>query len=94
MGGQQVSVGAKDETCVVVFLCIGKILGNTATDQVGLGLFGQSRQSVECGRLRLGGRRWLQGLCVFGEVLCAIRRVEALGQNDDIGALAGGFEDL
>lgn len=55
VGGQQVSVRAKDETCVVVFLCVGEVLGDTATDQVGLGLFGQSRQGVEGGRLRLGG---------------------------------------
>jgi len=37
---QQLSVWAKDEGCVVMLIRVGEVLGDTATNQVGFGLFG------------------------------------------------------
>jgi hypothetical protein len=33
-------------------------------------------------------------LGVFGKVLCAVRGVEAFGEDDEVGAGVGGFEDF
>lgn len=44
-------------------------------------------------RLLFGRRRGLQSLGVGGEVLAAVRGVEAFGENDERGSGFGGFED-
>jgi hypothetical protein len=48
---QEASVWTEDETCVVVLIRIGEVFGNATTNEVGFGLFGQSGQGVEGGRL-------------------------------------------
>lgn len=48
---QQLSVWTKDESCVIVLIRVGEVLGDAATDQVGFGLFGESGQGVEGRRL-------------------------------------------
>lgn len=45
------------------------------------------------GGLGRGGGAGEQGLGVAGEVLAAVGRVEAFGEDDEGGAGAGGFED-
>jgi len=48
---------------------------------------------VEGGGLGRGGRAGEEGFGVGGEVLAAVGRVEAFGEDDEGGAGAGGFED-
>ena len=46
---EQVSIRAKYESCVVVLVGFGEVLGDATTNQVGFGLFGESGQGVEGG---------------------------------------------
>ena len=49
---------------------------------------------MEGGRLLGCGRGGEERLSVAGEVLCAVGRVEAFGEDDDFGAFRGRGEDL
>jgi hypothetical protein len=46
---------------------------------------------VEGGGLLFGGGRWEQGFGVGGEVVAAVGRVEAFGEDDDLSAGLGCF---
>ena len=48
---------------------------------------------MEGGGLVFGGRRGKERLSVGGEVLAAVGGVEAFGEDDEVGACFGGFED-
>ena len=48
---------------------------------------------MKAGGLLLGRRGGLEGLGVGGEVLAAVRGVEAFGEDDEGGSGFGGFED-
>lgn len=49
---------------------------------------------MEGGGLLSGGGRWQERLRVAGEVLRAVGRVEAFGEDDDFGAFGGRGKDL
>ncbi len=94
VGGEQLACGSEDEGRVVVALRRGDVLGDAAADQVGGGFFGEGGEGVVGGGLRGGGGGREEGFRVFGEVLAAVRRVEAFGEHDDGGAGLRGGEDL
>ena len=48
---------------------------------------------MEARGLLLGGRGGLEGFGIRGEILAAVRGVEAFGEDDQRGAGFGGFED-
>ena len=75
----------EDERCVVVFLGFWRKFGNTTPDQIGLCFCGDRRESVEGRGLFFRGWRWEEGFRVLGEVLGAVWRVEALGENNQRG---------
>ena len=77
----------------MILLGLGYVFGDTATEEVGLGLESEAGESVEGGRLifRWGGGEERFG--VRGEVLAAIGRIEAFWKDDEGGASLGGFED-
>ena len=49
---------------------------------------------MEGRRLVFGGRGGEEGFGVGGEVLAAVRRIEAFGEDDEGGSCLGGFEDF
>ncbi|KAK8930269.1 hypothetical protein VCV18_002940 [Metarhizium anisopliae] len=94
VGAQQGAVRAEDQARVVVFFGVGAEFGNRPPDEVDLVVGGHGGQGV-VGRGLLGGwRRREQGLCVVGEVLAPVGRVEALWENDNVGSSRGGVGDL
>jgi hypothetical protein len=84
MRGQQLSRRTERHARVVQFVRVGCLFGNAAADDVRLCFPGQGREGVEAGRLGLAGRTRQQRFGVLGKVLYPVRRVEALGQDDNL----------
>lgn len=93
MRGQQLALWIKQQRRVVVLLRLGHELRDAAAEEVGFRLRGEGGERVEGGGLGGGGRAGEEGFGVGGEVLAAVGRVEAFGEDDEGGAGAGGFED-
>lgn len=102
VGVEQGARGREDKTGVIVFVGRpsrgGRVLrvsfGDRTTDQVGVCLLSHSGESMEGWGLLGCGRGGEQRLRVTGEMLRAVGRVEALGEDDDFGSLGGSGEDL
>ena len=78
----------------MVFLCLGNELGDTAAQEVCFCFSSQIGKGVVGGRLFLRGRGGKQGFGIGGEVLGAVRAVEAFWEDYQGGTGGGGFEDF
>ena len=94
VGADQRARWGEDQRGVVEFISRRVQLRDTASYEVCFGLCGDGGEGVEGGGLVFGGRRREKGLCVFGEVLGAVGRVEAFREDDQAGACFGGLEDF
>lgn len=93
MGGEEGALGGEEEAGVVVFLRGGGVLWDGAAEEIGFCFGGEGGEGVVGGGLRRGRGGREQGFGVFGEVLAAVGGIEAFGEDDEVGAVAGGFED-
>ena len=93
MRRQQLPLRIKQQRRVVVLLRLGHELRDAAAEEIGLCFGGEGGERVVGGGLGGGGRAREEGYGVGGEVLAAVGRVEAFGEDDEGGAGAGGFED-
>lgn len=93
MRRQQLALWIKQQRRVVVLVRLGHELWDAAAEEVGFCLRGEGGERVEGGGLGGGGRAGEEGFGVGGEVLAAVGRVEAFGEDDERGAGAGGFEN-
>ena len=78
----------------MVFFGGGDVFGDTAAEEVGFGFGGEGGEGVVCRGLVFGGRRWEESFSIFREVLGAVWGIEAFGEDDEICAVFGRFEDL
>lgn len=101
---EQRAVLAEGQASVVPFVLLLGELWDAAADQGDLTFLRYSAEDVVARALLLTGRsaggrtaadiKRRELLGVFGEILCAIGRVEAFWEDDEFGACAGGFEDF